>query len=256
MKRTRPISGKSILVQEHSLCEGFGHFFFSRLLARMGPRTRWVVAAVSHGPTPTIRGVAAPRQLGPQQPQQPPPRGKGLDKVRSFEASLGALGAEDIAAKTEVEAALKRARELQKVAAQPTPASLVDPRRSSGTMPAPKRNVRGSVECSGRHARSRGRVVSGRTEEGSTCSPGAAFCHPNVRMQKVRRAFRASFGEDRGRTRGRGGTARGGTQSLDTLRGPGRGVAARCHHEHKQRVWAGFVSGQSLQLQRSSATTL
>ena len=52
-------------------------------------------------------------------PPQLPPRGKGLDKVRSPEAALGALGSGDVAAKTEVEAALQRAREDQKAAAQP-----------------------------------------------------------------------------------------------------------------------------------------
>ena len=47
---------------------------------------------------------------------RPSPRGKGADKVRSLESALAALGAEDVAAKTEVEAALERAREEKKAA--------------------------------------------------------------------------------------------------------------------------------------------
>ena len=63
----------------------------------------------------SLRGLRLPSEVWPrvQQFRQPGPpqqstRGKGPDKVRSLEAALAALGAEDVAAKTEVEAALER----------------------------------------------------------------------------------------------------------------------------------------------------
>ena len=71
----------------------------------------------------SLRGPRSPSEVWPRVKQfrqlgtpQPSTRGKGPDKVRCLEAALAALGAEDVAAKTEVEAALERAREAKKPA--------------------------------------------------------------------------------------------------------------------------------------------
>ena len=162
------------------------------------------------------------RQPGPPQPST---RGKGPDKVRSLEAALAELGAEDVAAKTEVEAALERAREEKTSTVES--GSPLEPRRSSGTCLMQGETFRGGVEGNGRCAGSRGRVLAGRIKESSTGSPRAPTGQPVVRVQKVHRAFRASFGEDRCGTRSRDGTAQRGTQSSDPSRSPSRGVAAR-----------------------------
>ena len=77
----------------------------------------------------------------------PPPRGKGMGRVRSLEVALSALGSEDVAAKMEVEAALQRAKEEQK--------SVVQPHQVRWTPDAAvleHARFRGSVEGNGRFA--------------------------------------------------------------------------------------------------------
>ena len=129
------------------------------------------------------------RQLGPPQPTQ---RGKGADKVHNLEVALAALGAEDVAAKTEVETALERARE-EKKAAQ----SNQQGRGSFDSAPEHARckvkRFEEALKAMGDYAGSRGRFLAGRFEESSTGSPGAPIGQPDVR-EKVHRAFRASFG--------------------------------------------------------------
>ena len=70
-----------------------------------------------------------------------------------------------------------------------------------------------------------GRVLEGRIKESSTGSPGAPVGQPVVRVASSS-VQRASFGEDRCRTRSRDGSGQRGTQSSDPSRSPSR-VAAR-----------------------------
>ena len=88
----------------------------------------------------SLRGPRPPSEVWPRVqhfrqpgPPQPSPRVKGADKVRSLESAL-ALGAEDVAAKTEVEAALERARKEKKAAqsnqqARWSPDAVLEPAR-------------------------------------------------------------------------------------------------------------------------------
>ena len=102
----------------------------------------------------------------------------------------------------------------------------LEPRRSSGTCPEQGEAFRGGTEGNGRYGGSRGRVLAACIEESSTSSPRAPISQPVVRVQKVYRAFRASFGEDRCGTR-RVGSPQRGTQSSDPSRSPSRSVATR-----------------------------
>ena len=69
----------------------------------------------------SLRGPRPPSEVWPRvhQSRQPGPQqrsthGTGVDKLRSLKTALAASGTEDVAAKTEVEAALERARAEKK----------------------------------------------------------------------------------------------------------------------------------------------
>ena len=111
--------------------------------------------------------VQQSRQLGPQQRST---LGTGVDKVRSLETALVALGAEDVAAKTEVEVALERAKAEKKVVqsnhqARWSPDAVLEHAPN-------KESFRGGTG-DGRYGGSRGRILAGCFEESSTGSPGA-----------------------------------------------------------------------------------
>ena len=181
----------------------------------------------------SLRGPRPPSEVWPrvQQfrqpgPPQPSTRGTGPDKVRSLEDTLAALGAEDVAVKTEVEAALERARE-QKKPAQSNQQARWSPDAALEHARCKVKRFEEALKAMGDMQGHEVEFLQDALKRARQAAPGAPIGQPVVRVQKVHRAFRASFREDRCGTRSRDGTAQRGTQSFDPSRSPSRGVAAR-----------------------------
>ena len=80
----------------------------------MDSRTRWLVAAFSQRSPSTVRGVATRPAVLSAWATATVDMWEGSGQSAQSRSCIGSIGAEDVVAKTAVEAALERAREEKK----------------------------------------------------------------------------------------------------------------------------------------------
>ena len=152
-------------------------------------------------------------------------------RVQCLQAAVAALGPEDGAARTAIEAALQRARD-EKPADQShqrtrwTPDVVQERARVRG------HQARTSSSSHGRSEVCRGRHVAGSFKASSPISARTSSRQSNFRVHTFHRAVDTSPRKDRRRTEGGGGSSRRGTFPIGASRSSIQDVPTRCVHEH------------------------